>query len=100
MLLGGERGPVQTERARDEAFLAATTPRDVLKTLIQGYIQHQVAQHPFMAPTEREKMQDELSSDEELEREVEELVRRDTTQREVPIQAGFGIGVPPQNSQN
>ena len=95
MLQGGERWPVQTERSSAESFLAATTPRDVHNTLIQGYIQHQVAQHPFVAPVERDKVRDELSSDEDLEREVDELVRRDTTQREVPIQAGFGIGTPP-----
>lgn len=100
MLQGGERLPVQTERSSAESFLTATTPRDVLKTLIQGYIQHQVAQHPFLAPVERDKVQDELASDEALEREVDELLRRDATGREVPIQAGFGIGVPPQNPQN
>ncbi|MFH1807547.1 MAG: hypothetical protein ABIJ09_02285 [Pseudomonadota bacterium] len=81
--------------------MAASTPRDVLKTLIQGYIQHQVAEHQSLSPRQRETLRDELTDEQALEHEVDELLKTDASpQREVPIQAGFGIGAPPSLDQN
>ena len=77
-----------------QPILPATTPRDVLKTLIHSYIEAQIAQQQHLSAAERKQLEDELCDDQALEQSVEELIEADEAQQEVPIQIGFGIGIP------
>ena len=87
---------MQSVQSRPSIVLPPHTPRDVLKTLIGAHIQHQINENQELTPSERKQLEDDMTSEEELDKAVDELIETtDLDKSDVPIQYGFGVGAPP-----
>ncbi len=80
--------------------LPPSTPRDVLKTMIQGWIHQHLDGQQQLSPRDREQLEEDLCEEDQLDKTVEDLLEADKNSPDVPIQIGFGIGAPVPPVQN
>lgn len=92
--IGTDPGATMSVRMSSLAStLPAATVRDVLKTLVELDVRRQTEHSPSVEPAPEAPPTFALTSEEALEKKIDELVEREpTAHRDVPIQIGFGFG--------